>query len=117
MKSVLKLALSTSESTAIVYLACYRRHLHEGRPSRKCRIEEWRMMLPGESWPLHDEPVQTEWPTYAGKKLVKGYMTKPVWVECKSDNEYVEPCVRHVAMFEDGTIKITKGYVRLHGAD
>lgn len=75
------------------------------------------MLLPGESWPLHGEPVQTEWPTYVGKKLVKGYMTKPVWVECKSDSDYVEPCARHVAMFEDGTIKITKGYVRLLCSD
>jgi hypothetical protein len=54
-----------------------------------------------------------QWPIYSGKKLVKGYMTELVWRECSDDSDYLEKFARHIALFEDGTVKITKNHIRL----
>jgi hypothetical protein len=54
------------------------------------------------------------WPIIGGRKLVKGYMTYPIR---EIVGDYLEVRVRHVALFEDGSVKITKGYVPMSCGD
>ncbi|MGY8710528.1 hypothetical protein RAD16_32735 [Bradyrhizobium sp. 18BD] len=64
-----------------------------------------------------NETTKAPWPSDKGKKLVKGYITEQGWRECRHDLEYIEQCARHIALFEDGTIKITKDHIKLACTD